>query len=133
MMRAVIKADLSFSAGVITVTTSKEQQMSYVHEYSVEQPLRSDIDALAGSVALEFGTAWCGHCQAAQSAIKDALGGRPDVRHLKVEDGSGRALGRSFKVKLWPTVILLKDGVEVDRLVRPTRLDELNLALQRLT
>jgi thioredoxin 1 len=37
------------------------------------------------------------------------------VRHVKVEDGSGRRLGRSFGVKLWPTLVFLRDGREVAR------------------
>jgi thioredoxin 1 len=41
------------------------------------------------------------------------------VRHVKVEDGSGRPLGRSYRVKLWPTLVFLRDGQEVARLVRP--------------
>ena len=88
-------------------------------DYSIEQPLRADIDALAGPVVLEFGTAWCGYCQAAQPVIASALSGRR-VRHIKVEDGRGRQLGRSFHVKLWPTLIFLSNGKEVARVVRPT-------------
>ena len=42
------------------------------------------------------------------------------MRHLKVEDGPGRPLGRSFRVKLWPTLVFMRGGVEVARLVRPT-------------
>jgi thioredoxin 1 len=42
------------------------------------------------------------------------------VRHIRVEDGRGRPLGRSFRVKLWPTLVFLKDGKEVARLVRPS-------------
>ena len=42
-----------------------------------------------------------------------------DLPHWKVEDGKGKPLGRSFQVKLWPTVILLRDGTEVARVVRP--------------
>ena len=37
----------------------------------------------------------------------------------KMKAPSGRRLGRSYKVKLWPTLIFLKDGVEAARLVRP--------------
>ena len=36
----------------------------------------------------------------------------PEVRHLKVEDGPGKPLGRSFRVKLWPTLVFLRDGRE---------------------
>jgi thioredoxin 1 len=63
---------------------------------------------------------WCGHCLASASIISKALAAHPGVKHLKVEDGRGRALGRSFQVKLWPTLIFLADGKEVARLVRPT-------------
>ncbi|WP_426196502.1 thioredoxin family protein [Massilia sp. DWR3-1-1] len=74
---------------------------------------------MAGVTALDFGTDWCGYCKGAAAAIAGAIGASAGVRHLKVEDGSGRPLGRSFKVKLWPTVVVLKDGVEVARVVRP--------------
>ncbi|MDM5178718.1 thioredoxin [Massilia sp. CCM 8695] len=87
--------------------------------YSPAQPDRSDIDATAGVVVLDFGTDWCGHCRAAAPLIEEALAAFPDARHIKVEDGSGRPLGRSFKVKLWPTVVVMKDGQEVARVVRP--------------
>ena len=36
-----------------------------------------------------------------------------------MEDGRGSPLGRSFRVKLWPTLVLMRDGVEVARVVRP--------------
>ncbi len=83
-------------------------------------PSRSEVDALQGAVVLEFGTAWCGYCRAAQPLVEQALAAHPDVQHLKVEDGSGRPLGRSFGVKLWPTLVFLRDGREVSRLVRPS-------------
>ena len=88
--------------------------------YTPESQTRADIDALRGIAVLDFGTNWCGHCQAAQPIVDQALAGRTDVAHIKVEDGSGRPLGRSYRVKLWPTLVFLRDGVEVARLVRPT-------------
>ena len=83
------------------------------------EPRRAEIDALAGPALLEFGTPWCGWCRAAQPKIAAALADHPRVRHIKVEDGSGLPLGRSFGVKLWPTLIFLERGAEVARLVRP--------------
>ncbi|MCE3604415.1 thioredoxin family protein [Massilia sp. P8910] len=97
--------------------------------YSPAQPERSDIDATSGMVVLDFGTDWCGHCRAAAPLIEQALAAFPDARHIKVEDGSGRKLGRSFKVKLWPTVVVMKDGQEVARVVRPADADEVRKAL----
>jgi thioredoxin 1 len=87
--------------------------------YAAAEPKRAEVDALAGPTLLEFGNAWCGHCRAAQPLIAAALGKHPRIRHLKIADASGRRLGRSFRVKLWPTLIFLKDGKELARLVRP--------------
>ncbi|MAL94214.1 MAG: thiol reductase thioredoxin [Haliea sp.] len=87
--------------------------------YSPDAPSRDAVDALPGLVLLEFGTDWCGHCQGAQPRIREALASAPPLQHLKIEDGPGRPLGRSFRVKLWPTLVLLRDGAEVARVVRP--------------
>jgi thioredoxin 1 len=85
-----------------------------------EAPTRADLDALQGLILLEFGTDWCGHCRAAQPMVQLALSQQTAWQHLKIEDGPGRALGRSYRVKLWPTLIFLRDGQELSRLVRPT-------------
>jgi thioredoxin 1 len=87
--------------------------------YQTDAPTREEVDATSGPLLLNFGTDWCGYCQAAAPRVEEALADRPDVRHLKIEDGPGRPLGRSFRVKLWPTLIALKDGVEVALVVRP--------------
>ncbi len=94
-----------------------------------EAPNRADVDAWRGLTVMEFGTDWCGHCRAAQAPVAQALAQQPAWQHLKVEDGPGRALGRSFRVKLWPTLVLLQDGQEVARLVRPTTAAEVTEAL----
>lgn len=83
------------------------------------EPLRADIDAIEERLVIEFGAPWCGHCQTAQPLLAEAFAAYPQLRHMKIEDGSGRPLGRSFRVKLWPTLVFMKAGVEVARLVRP--------------
>ncbi|MCQ4264912.1 thiol reductase thioredoxin [Stutzerimonas stutzeri] len=93
--------------------------MHMTEQYAQTEPSRAAVDALAGPVLLEFGTAWCGHCRAAQPFIGKALADRTGISHLKIEDGPGRPLGRSFRIKLWPTLILLENGQELARVVRP--------------
>ena len=100
--------------------------------YQTAQPERSAIDALPGLVALDFGTNWCGWCRAGEPVIEAALKEYPGARHIKVEDGAGRPLGRSFRIKLWPTVVFLKDGVEVARVTRPDNPHEVREALAGL-
>ena len=88
--------------------------------YTESSPSRTEVDALPGATVLEFGTNWCGFCAAAQPQIEQGLAAHPELRHLKIEDGPGRPLGRSFRVKLWPTLVFIKDGTEVARVVRPS-------------
>lgn len=85
-----------------------------------EAPTRNEVDGMAGPVLVEFGTPWCGFCQAAQKDIVDLLAKHPEVQHVKVEDGPGRRLGRSFRVKLWPNLVFMKDGAVVKQLARPS-------------
>jgi len=89
------------------------------------EPTRAEIDALRGPALLEFGSSGCGHCRPAQPLVAEALAARPGVRHLRIEDGPGRRLGRSFGVRLWPTLVFLRDGVETARVVRPTSTEEI--------
>ena len=90
---------------------------------AIEAPSLADVQAMKGLTLLEFGTEWCGHCRAAQPLIAQALAAQPHWQHSKVEDGPGRTLGRHYRVKLWPTLVLLRDGQEVGRLVRPSETD----------
>jgi thioredoxin 1 len=106
--------------------------MPYVHEYADQEPARADVDMISGAVVLEFGAPWCPHCIGAQPLLEAVLGARDDVRHLKIEDGPGRPLGRSFRIKLWPSVLVLRDGVELTRVVRPASQEDIERALASL-
>lgn len=99
----------------------------------VAEPTREQIDALPGATLLEFGASWCGYCLAARPLIDRALADYPHVRHVKIEDGKGRRLGRSFGVKLWPTLVVMHDGSEVARIVRPLDIAQVLAVLARLS
>jgi thioredoxin 1 len=90
-----------------------------VTPYVPEEPTRDEVDHLPGPLLLNFGTNWCGYCQAIQVDLAQLLAKFPEVRQLKIEDGRGKPLGRSFRVKLWPTLVFLRDGKVVQQVSRP--------------
>lgn len=106
--------------------------MAMQTQYVDKEPRRAEIDAAPGPLVLEFGNPWCGYCRRAQPLIAQAFVGHAAVRHVKVADASGRRLGRSFGVKLWPTLVFLRDGQELARVVRPAGAAELSEALARI-
>lgn len=105
--------------------------MQLTQTYAGETTTRGEVDALPGVTVIEFGTPWCGYCQIAQPILAQAFEPLPPLRHLKISDGKGQALGRSFGVKLWPTVILLQDGQEIARLIRPSNVNAVAELLAR--
>jgi thioredoxin 1 len=106
--------------------------MGLTRDYAATEPERDEVDALQGATLLEFGSPWCGWCRRAQPLLALAFAGHSDVRHIKIADASGRRLGRSFGVKLWPTLVFLRDGKEEARLVRPDGAEEIRAALAKI-
>lgn len=100
--------------------------------FETTEPARAEIDARRGPLLLEFGSPTCGWCRRAQPLVEEALAAQPGVPHVKVADGPGQPLGRSFRVKLWPTLVFLRDGVEQARAVRPQSVAEVAEGLQRV-
>lgn len=106
--------------------------MAMTDTYAATEPARAEIDALTAPAVLEFGAPWCPHCQAVQPLLSKAFQAHPQVQHFKIEDGKGKPLGRSYKVKLWPTLIFLDKGREVARLVRPTDINDIRQAFLQI-
>ena len=109
----------------------KACQIGFNPDYSDDAPTLEQVRQQRGDALLEFGASWCGYCQGARPAVQLAFADYPSLPHIKVADGKGRPLGRAFAVKLWPTLILLRDGQEVARLVRPHSADQVRELLAR--
>ena len=86
---------------------------------------RADVSSYEGAMLLEFGAAWCGYCRSLAPVVEELAREFPQVAHVKIEDGPGKPLGRSFQVKLWPTLVFLRDGVVKTMAVRPSRAEVL--------
>ena len=103
----------------------KTNHTGFNPEYGKDEPTLEQVNGLTGVTILEFGAPWCRHCQAAEPAVREVLTEYSTYHHIKIYDGKAKRLGRAFRVKLWPTLILLREGKEVARLVRPLLADEI--------
>ena len=108
--RRSIKGAVRQAVGISTMVDSIDAE---------DQPTRQQVDAMPGPVLLEFGARWCGYCRSLAPRLQAMLERYPDVRHVKIEDGPGLPLGRSFRVTLWPNLVFLRDGAVVKQVARP--------------
>jgi thioredoxin 1 len=106
--------------------------MAFTADYANVEPTRAEIDAIAGPLLLEFGAPWCPHCAGIQTALAELLRHHTDVRHIKIYDGKGQPLGRSFRVKLWPNLVFMRDGKVILQFARPSE-DRIKVGLRAIS
>ena len=69
-------------------------------------------------VLVDFFANWCGHCQKLLPLLDEvavAMDGKLNVVKLNVDEN--RELSKKYEIKGLPTMILFKDGSELDRLI----------------
>lgn len=69
-----------------------------------------------GLVLADFYSTTCGPCKMLGFVLRDVEKEYPDVKILKVDFDQNKDLIEEHKVEGYPTLILLKDGVEVARM-----------------
>ena len=71
----------------------------------------------------DFYAEWCGPCKIMAPMLQEAVGKYSDVELLKIDADENREKAVEFGVGSVPTLIFLKDDVEVSRLVgfQPTQ------------
>ncbi len=71
-----------------------------------------------GLVAIKFFASWCHPCtQMEPSWIKMTEEFKDDYKFFKVNTDDSQEFTKKFNVKSLPTMLLLKDGIEVKRII----------------
>lgn len=70
-----------------------------------------------GTVVVDFYADWCGPCKALASFLKTAETNYTGMSFFKVNTDDNEDLTTEFSVKSLPTLVVFKDGKEVDRVV----------------
>lgn len=87
---------------------------------------------MADFSVLKFGATWCAPCKVLNPKLDSLMAKFPDIEFYKLDVDSDKAEREQYKIASVPTVILLKDGVEVNRLSGVTLITPLRSALKEL-
>lgn len=74
-------------------------------------------DNAAPLAVVDFFATWCGPCKSLEATLEDVAERHPLVFVANVEIDSNTELANRFNIMSVPTVILFRDGHEVDRIV----------------
>ena len=79
----------------------------------------SNFDELVNNnlVLVDFFATWCGPCKMLGPVLEDLASDRADVQIVKVDVDEATDLARKYGVMSVPTLILFKDGKEVDKTI----------------
>jgi thioredoxin len=79
----------------------------------LEEVLRETIPT-----AVDFWAPWCGPCKMVSPILEDIADKHPGkIKVVKVNSDENPGLSQRFGIQGIPTIILFRDGKEVDRLV----------------
>ena len=87
------------------------------------------VSVPSDTVLLDFTAPWCGPCQSMESTVAQLSASGFPVRKVNIDNE--RELAKQFHITSIPCFVLVQNGKEVDRILGPASLKELQLLYDR--
>jgi len=86
-----------------------------------------------GFVAIKFGASWCAPCKMVSVSFDKMKNEFDSIEFTSVDVDEDPGLAKKFRIRSVPTVILVRDGQEVDRLLGSVKIEALRKSLRNLS
>lgn len=88
----------------------------------------NNFDSLISNdkVLVDFYADWCGPCKMLAPVLEELANNRSEVKIVKINVDNEEELSRRFGVMSIPTLILFKNGKEIDKRVGFMSLEDIN-------
>ncbi len=93
----------------------------------------SDFQVSSGLYLVKFWATWCGPCKRMEPTIKQLESEFNMIKFLSVDIDQTPTLAQKYRIKTIPTLLLIKDGTEINRIVGLSLIDPLRKALRGTT
>ena len=96
------------------------------------QDITDTLRGLSNYVVLDFWAAWCGPCRKLSDVLDLMELEFPNIHFYKINVDENGELAREYNIMSIPTLVILKDGVEIQRIIGAKAKDEISRDLSKL-
>lgn len=88
------------------------------------------LNTLSGISAIKFGAAWCGPCKLIEPNLIKLEAEFTNIKFYSVDVDKSPSLAKEYQIRSLPTIILLKDGREIQRINGAVKIEPLRKAFR---